>query len=66
VLEKMKSAKSAVFELETLVILDKVMENRHLNFSQAVNFSIKNGDYLMKKLLLSRQEQQLKEAVKNE
>lgn len=60
-IENLKTARSVVFDLETLVIIDKIMENRHLNFSKAVLFGLKNGDYLMKKLLLSRQEQKLKE-----
>jgi len=60
-MEKMKIARSVVFDFETILIIDKVMEERTLNFSQACSFLIKQGDYLLKKIQLARQEQKLKE-----
>jgi len=59
--EKMKSAKSVVFDIETLVLISDTMEKRKQNFSQTVNFLIKTGDYLLKKMQLLEQERRVKD-----
>lgn len=49
-MEKMKMSKTTVYDLETVGIINANMEARRLNFSQSVNFLIKSGDYLIKKM----------------
>lgn len=58
-----KTARTTMFEMETLVIISKVMEERHLNFSRACNFLIKQGEYLLRKVTVMRQEAQQHEAL---
>lgn len=55
--EKLKTSKTTVFEMETLIIIGKTMEERNLNFSKANNFLVKQADYLLNKLKLMKQEQ---------
>jgi len=54
-----KTAKSIVFEFETLIILQKTMQSRNYNISKACNFLIKQGDYLIEKIKTERKRQEL-------
>ena len=56
--KEIKTAKSIVFDFETLVIVQRYMGERNLNFSKASNFLIKQGAYLIEKIQLERKRQQ--------
>jgi hypothetical protein len=57
--DKMKTAKSVVFDMETLIIINAAMEERRINFSESVRYLIKNGDYVLKKIKRAREEELL-------
>jgi len=55
-----------MFEMETLVIVDQLMQSKGINFSKAVNLLIKQADYLLRKVTLLREEQKVRsEEAKN-
>ena len=55
--EGMKTAKTTVFEMESLVVIGKCMRQRNINFSKAVNFLLKQGDYLLRKIEIMKEEE---------
>lgn len=53
----LKTAKSIVFDMETLVIVSKTMQERNINCSKATCFLIKQADYLLQKIKIMRMDQ---------
>ena len=63
-IENFKSARTTVYDSESVVIIGKYMDERNVNFSKTVNFLVHQADYLLRKSQLLREEiQELKGGI---